>query len=116
MLMITWTMTIPFISQIDTCYNSHFSTTGRENNSQMLILYIAFYGIFLVTSVSIQFAFTIIDRSILENIFYFRFIDMPAIHSASCMFGIMKMRLISIQPINLLTRSIAVYKICISFL
>ncbi len=64
-------MTFPFITQIDTCHNSHYSTAWRKDDPQMLVFCITLYSIFLVTGICIQFTLAIIDRSIFKNVFYF---------------------------------------------
>ena len=86
LLTVTW----PFLSQVDHCYYGQVIVAFGNNDPQWLtVMTHTFQRVTFMAIVGIELALGKIDVSFFDHLFHLGFINMPALHSAPCMFRIM---------------------------
>ncbi len=90
----------PFGIEVDDGDHHDFIRLGSEHNSNMLfIMGVPFQRIrFPLVAL---FNLIVIDGALFQNLLHFRFIDMPAIHAATGMFGIDEVACLSVEPLKI---------------
>jgi hypothetical protein len=96
---VSFTITAPFVIKVYDGDNHHTAFGGCENYTNLLpIVGSAFEGILGIGTAG-GLAFAVVNASFFEYFFYFRLINVAAIHAATGMFGINKVAGVTVDNI-----------------